>query len=55
MCFYDTLAEIHKLNSLHTSPVCGVLVDKGFDSVLCIKLNMLIACVRSHLMLFTEV
>lgn len=32
-----------------------VLVDKGFDAVLCIKINMLIACVRSHLMQFTEV
>ena len=47
------LGEIYKCPCI--THVHGVLVDKGFDVVLRIKINMLIACVRSHLMLFTEV
>lgn len=48
------LAGIHKLHSVHVyHHVHGVLVDKGFDAVLCFKRNMLIACVPSHLMVIS--
>lgn len=52
------LGEIHELHSVaveQQSHVHGVLVDKRFDAVLCIKMNMLITCVHSHLMLSAEV